>query len=152
MVRLLKKKKFSFRFVIYTLTVIFACILIMCVIIEKKFKKSKNFKGTVGSIAAVRSNINLYYSDNNGVYPEGDPMDVLVPRYIEERPLCELPGHDDSSEEFIVIDYLGNKKPEDFFKDTGKWLYINDKESDHWGEVYIDCTHTDKAGRRYCDY
>lgn len=93
--------------------------------------------GAKGKLGELRSALSNYYSDSGGHYPAS--LDALVPKYLPEIPqLSELREHAPSRAVLLV----GELVP----RDSGGWLYVNDPASKNYGEVRIDCTHTD--GRR----
>lgn len=114
---------------------------------------AKRIEGeTKGNLGTLRSTLNIFYSDCDGVYPRFDLSRVLVPKYIKMIPNCEISGHHKKTNEVVIILNSENKELKDFIKDTGKWLYMADPQNSSWGDIMIDCTHTDKNGQKWSEY
>jgi uncharacterized RDD family membrane protein YckC len=106
---------------------------------------------TKGCLATLRIQLKLYYTDNNNIYP-ATVQDTLVPKYIKRIPECEcVRSHPVSNEVRIIQDSHGERLAY-FVQDSGKWLYMGDKTSPDWGNVIIDCTHTDRSGYTWSSY
>ena len=105
---------------------------------------AKHFRGNLvpvdegpqakGKLGELRSAISIFYGDSGGHYPER--LDSLVPKYLSKIPqINELREHAPSSA-IILVNELSPR-------DSGGWLYVNNPESKSFGEIRIDCTHTD---------
>ena len=101
---------------------------------------------TKGNLATLRSTLNIYYSDNDGSYPNTDPTTVLVPKYLKKIPICETvnTGHGKMSS-FEVDDTLGDD-------DLGCWGYVDDSTADAWGDCWVECSHDDLNNTKWTSY
>ncbi len=91
---------------------------------------------TKGNLAILRTTLNVYFVDNSGFYPYGNPTSSLIPRYLEQTPLCYTHHHPRKSN---IQDYGG------VMGDTGSWGYWMEAHPE-WGKIFIDCTHTNLHG------
>ncbi|MCK4532890.1 type II secretion system protein [bacterium] len=91
---------------------------------------------TKGNLAILRTTLDVYFSDNEGFYPYGNPTSSLIPRYLDQMPRCYTHHHPQSTN---IQDYGG------IMGDTGGWGYWMEAHSE-WGKIFIDCTHTDLRG------
>jgi uncharacterized RDD family membrane protein YckC/type II secretory pathway pseudopilin PulG len=109
---------------------------------------------TKGGLGMLRSALNVYYGDNSGIYPVGDPTVILAPAYVNRIPTCECDKfHEKSNEIRCVYPNPDKKWPDDFLTDSGKWLYAGNRSAkDSWGCIIIDCTHVDKSGHSWSSY
>lgn len=101
---------------------------------------------TKGALATMRSTLNIYYSDTEGIYPLGNLETVLVPKYIKSIPTVKLPKtpHTETNAVQYYNAYPGG--------DTGRWGYCNDPTSNDYGNIWVDCTHTDSKGTVWNTY
>jgi type II secretory pathway pseudopilin PulG len=94
-----------------------------------------------GKMGTVRSALNIYYADNEGVYPFWGlrPADLaLVPKYLDEFPqiaIPTLPGHKTPSANPIWSSIVDGVP-------TLQWYTIDPRG----GLIYVNCTHTDSKG------
>ena len=114
---------------------------------EEEFKKCKRkYKEdiTKSNLASLRSALTIYYADNEGVYPEKDLEDALVPKYIDKIPLADV-----GIEGFPVSNKITYGKIPD---NTGGWLYNNDPADVSFGNIIVNCTLKDSNGVVWSDY
>ena len=102
---------------------------------------------TKGNLATLRSTMNIYYSDNDGWYPIADPTNCLVPRYLKKIPECETvrTNHASVATFDIGSDVVGDN-------DVGYWGYVDTLTANAWGDVWIECSHTDLTGTQWTSY
>ena len=106
---------------------------------------------TKGNLATLRSTLNIYYSDNDGWYPTSTDQTTfsaaIVPKLIKKVPECETvkTGHGKSS----TVGYFGTTVGA---TDTGNWGYNNQSTHDGWGDVWVQCTHTDNSSTVWTTY
>ena len=92
---------------------------------------------TKGNLATLRSTVNIYYSDNDGLYPNHPLGNSLAPKYIKKVPYVDLrPYHS-------LNDTVGSTN----VTDDGEWGYNANN-----GDVIIDCSHTDSGGVEWSTY
>jgi prepilin-type N-terminal cleavage/methylation domain-containing protein len=99
---------------------------------------------TKGNMATLRSTMNIYYSDNDGFYVRGDPTLSLVPKYLKDIPTCETLQHGKNGG-FDTTNAIGAT-------DAGSWGYVSDQTQNSWGDIWIQCSHTDLSGNRWTSY
>ena len=100
-----------------------------------------------GSLASVRSALQVYYGEHNGRFPAD--LSALVPKYLDSIPPLwdgkarggKFP-HPSTRE---VVNYAAGAAP----ADTGKWAYFNDpSDQARWGSFIVDCTHGAARGAK----
>lgn len=116
---------------------------------------------TKGGLSAVRSALQIYYSDNEGWFPTGaDALTSLTvnAKYIKEIPVAKLPltGHDGIPDvpslytnASLPVTSPPTKKGEDYNtpSDYGGWAYYSDSsDTANWGNFLVNCTHKDVKG------
>ena len=106
--------------------------------------KAKEGK-TKGNLGNLRSAMNIYYSDKDGVYPTTtDLAGALTPKYIKEIPEAEMPPNHAASNAVVTISPLG---------DAGGYAYEEDSTEDGWGDIVINCNaHTDSSSTAWSSY
>jgi len=134
-------------FTLIELMIVVAILAILALIALPRFssliKKSKE-AGTKGRLGSVRSAINLYYMENDQVFPAAY-WGLVQPdhMYIDYDTLLHTGAHLDSK----VVDDI----PEvDGSSDAGTWGYVSG--GDHKGDFYIQCIHTDLSGTIWSSY
>ncbi|MFH0807250.1 MAG: prepilin-type N-terminal cleavage/methylation domain-containing protein [Elusimicrobiota bacterium] len=105
-----------------------------------KAKKGK----TKGNLATLRSTLNIYYSDNDGLYPY-DNLACLVPKYLKAIPDCALPPYHAASNTVTNGTVVGNS-------DAGNWQYNKNSSDIGWGNIWVECTHNDCAGTGWSSF
>jgi type II secretory pathway pseudopilin PulG len=92
---------------------------------------------TKRGLASLRNAISLYYSENDGKYPDVNIAKELVEKgYIQDIPFVYIPGHKKSNT--IYTDNLANNV------DVGGWAYkadsIKDSTGKYQGQIWVNCT------------
>lgn len=120
---------------------------------------------TLGQLAVLRSTLSIYYSNNEGIYPQG-PSDMpysgpcpyltnsLVPEYMSKIPDAtpSIGFHPASGE---VKCYWNNDGTDDsnIDHDKGKgWKYIFNHADKNFGAIFPACAHLDSRGRIWTTY
>ena len=90
--------------------------------------------GTKGNLGSIRSALQIYYGDNEGISPESLGPLTIGSRYLPAIPQAK-PGahHPPSSAVKPALD------------DSGGWVYSD-------GSVFVNCTHTDARGSVWTSY
>ena len=131
-------------FTLIELMIVVAIIGILAAIAIPKFadliNKSKE-GATKGSLASVRSAIQVYYGDNEGWFPADDLACLTASaKYLSAVPVAKLPntGHVDTGGVNTVIGIT----------DIGGWDYANlPATPSTWGNFVVSCTHEDIKGQ-----
>ena len=98
---------------------------------------------TKGALATMRTAISVYYSDNEGVYPNDDLSSLLVNgKYLSEIPMVKIPLTPHRNSVKIVTPASLTS----LISDSGGWAYSNVRTDFEWGHVAVNCTHQDSAG------
>lgn len=89
----------------------------------------------LGALAALRSSLMIYYGDTEGEFPPD--LQTLIPKYEQAIPQIQIPGYPRTNKVTVVKSFKGNEIRK-AVRNTGGWLYIADKTSKNFGELYID--------------
>jgi len=100
---------------------------------------------TKTNLANIRAALQVFYADNEGVYPE-DNLDSLIARgkYMNNIPVTNIYNtyHHPVSYKVDVITLNT-----ELLSDTAGWAYVADRAHPRWGSVFINCTHPDLYGQ-----
>ena len=98
---------------------------------------------TKGSLASVRTSLQVYYGDNEGWFP-ADTLACLTynAKYLNAIPVARMPGTVPPHQEIdTVVDTL-------VVGDVGGWNYANKiTNAATWGNFVVSCTHEDNPGQ-----
>lgn len=126
-----------------------AIVLILTLVLYPKFINiiRKSHEATTrANLTALRSAIAIYYGDNEGRFPSANIVKELTSedgKYIKFIPEAYCPPYHDITNEITT-------KPTG---DSGKWVYQTEDSNDRqWGELWIDCNHTDTKGVIWSTY
>jgi type II secretory pathway pseudopilin PulG len=98
-----------------------------------------------GNLGALRSAISIYYGDMSGVYPAQLISLTISGKYLSSVPLAKTPNyHADSSSENdgLLAAETG----------TGGWFYNNVFGDGNYGNMIVNCSHTDSKGTVWTAY
>ena len=149
----MKKSK---GFTLIELMVVIVILGILAAVIAPRIpqfvNKAKEGK-TKGNLANLRSTLNIYYSDNDGIYP-GDlatPLACLSPKYIKAIPDAEMPPIHAKSN---AVEADGADDPDAISAaDAGGWIYEYMRTEGNWGDLGVNCgLHTDSSGEYWTTY
>jgi len=144
-------------FTLIELMIVVAIIGILSAIAIPKFAdliRKSNEGATKGNLGAIRSAVSIYYGEQEGWYPSGAAVNlgaVLTMengKYLKEVPACYAAGHHAKSTVFSVAATSAT--------DGGAWGYGWDDTPTGaqklWGDVWVDCSHTDSKATTWSFY
>ncbi|OIO07652.1 MAG: hypothetical protein AUJ52_09890 [Elusimicrobia bacterium CG1_02_63_36] len=108
--------------------------------------RKANDGATKGNLGALRSALGIYYANMLSQYPQNLALLDDNRAYINRVPMTVLRDyHADSntSSEGAAAAVL---------TDGGGWSYVNAPTDANYGKVWINCSHTDAAGRVWTSY
>jgi prepilin-type N-terminal cleavage/methylation domain-containing protein len=153
-------------FTLIELMIVVAIIGILSAIAIPKFAdliRKSNEGATKGNLGALRSAISIYYGENEGWFPSNasgattmDLASVLTMqngKYLQAIPQCYCPPYHDKSSVVETVDFSS-------FTETtgsaGSWGYQGSNtpaaNTELWGNVWVDCTHTDSKNVVWAGY
>jgi prepilin-type N-terminal cleavage/methylation domain-containing protein len=109
---------------------------------------------TKGSLGSLRGALSIYYSDNQGAYPNclvlaNSPvlMGTLLPNYITQIDIVKTTLHPPTNAVYCdSILTAGN------VHDGQGWYYDGDINDPLIGSIYVACAHTDTKGSYWTSY
>ncbi|HBA59552.1 MAG TPA: hypothetical protein DCZ92_01760 [Elusimicrobia bacterium] len=139
-------------FTLIELMIVVAIIGVLAAIAIPKFASliDKSREGyTKGGLATMRTAINVYYSDNEGLYPADDLSSLILnAKYIAEIPVVKIPLTPHRNSVKIVTPASEAL----FISDTGGWAYANARTDADWGHIAVNCNHNDSGGNIWSTY
>jgi prepilin-type N-terminal cleavage/methylation domain-containing protein len=101
-----------------------------------------------GQLGGLRSAISIYYSDNEGIYPDPftDLAATLVPKYIDAIASIRIP-----TVPLSTHPYAKRSRPD---RDDSAWGAVLTSWYYDWStrELFVNCTHLDSTGRVWSTY
>ncbi|HBU69176.1 MAG TPA: hypothetical protein DEE98_02210 [Elusimicrobia bacterium] len=160
----MKKSK---GFTLIELMIVVAIIGILSAIAIPKFAdliRKSNEGATKGNLGAVRSAISIYYGELEGWFPvptasgaqtaAGSLGELLVMengKYLKELPSCYTPPFHSKLAQVTIAVASGDEA-----SGGGAWGYQDNRApgagEKQWGELWVNCTHTDSKSTTWSSY
>ena len=103
-----------------------------------------NEGATRGNLGTVRSSLRIYNADTEGYYPESLAYLAEGSKYLQRVPQIEVPFfHPDSNA--VRLSASGAN-------DAGGWQYNNVPSDTSFGDLWVNCTHTDTSSSVWTSY
>jgi prepilin-type N-terminal cleavage/methylation domain-containing protein len=151
----MKKSK---GFTLIELMIVVAIIGILSAIAIPKFAdliRKSNEGATKGNLGAIRSAMSIYYGEMEGWYPTDDPGPIMTMdggKYIKAVPPSYAPPYHPSSSAFTTTPSSGGVET----GTAGAWAYQENNlpatADQPWGNVWVNCTHTDSKNTTWSAY
>ena len=142
-------------FTLIELMIVVAVIGILASIAIPKFAEllRKSREGsTKGNLGALRSAINVYYTENEGWFPTGSDTfqsnvtylkNCLENRYVKDWPSSYVPpyhGKTGTVDNYPELDSSNDPTCD------GEWGYCGSRNNASWGHIFVECWSTDMRG------
>ena len=160
----MKKSK---GFTLIELMIVVAIIGILSAIAIPKFAdliRKSNEGATKGNLGAIRSALSIYYGEMEGWFPTmastagntqlGAIMTMENGKYLKDIPKCYCPPFHTSAVTVALTVSSGDETTD--ATANGTWAYqANNAPASgqkQWGEIWINCTHTDSKSQVWSTY
>jgi prepilin-type N-terminal cleavage/methylation domain-containing protein len=156
----MKKSK---GFTLIELMIVVAIIGILSAIAIPKFAdliRRSNEGATKGNLGAIRSAISIYYGEMEGQFPVASATETLNDiltmdngKYLKDLPACYCPPYHPKSN----LADLSVSTADCSGAGGGQWGYQEDRNASSadgrtWGDVWVNCTHTDSKSTDWGSY
>ena len=136
-------------FTLIELMIVVAIIGILAAIAIPKFAemlRKSNEGATRGNLGALRSALTIYYADMEGVRPS-DPASLTINgKYLSAIPSARAPNYHPAGSAIALRSFAQG------VSEAGAWVYDADSTEAHYGEIFVDCTHTDSKNTTWASY
>ena len=142
-------RKRNVGFTLIELMIVVAIIGILAAIAIPKFAelvRKSNEGSTKGNLGAIRSALNIYYADMEGARPS-DPASLTIGgKYLSTIPKARAPNYHPAGAAIVLGSFTIG------LTDAGAWIYDADPTEANYGEIYVDCSHTDTKRSTWASY
>ena len=142
-------KKRSEGFTLIELMIVVAIIGILAAIAIPKFadliRKSQE-GASKGNLGAFRGAMSIYYADMDGQHPADPAALTVAGKYLTAIPQAKTPNyHADGNA--VLLGSMGGG-----FTNVGGWLFDSLSTDFYYGQIWVNCTHTDTKGSVWTAY
>ena len=154
----MKKTIANFNSAGFTLIELMITVAIMGILLSiavPKFSdliRRSNEGATKGNLGSIRSAMNIYYGESEGWYPVSDPGPILTMdtgKYLRQIPNSYCPPYHAKT---AMFDTSGTTET----TNSGSWSYQANNTAvlpaKSWGDVWVNCTHTDMKSTTWSNY
>ena len=146
-------------FTLIELMIVVAIIGILSAIAIPKFAdliRKSNEGATKGNLGAIRSAMSIYYGEMEGWYPVSNPGPIMTMengKYLKAVPNSYAPPYHPQSSTFDMSATSGSVEGT---TSPGGWSYESNSTpattDSPWGNVWVNCTHTDTRNTTWSSY
>lgn len=152
----------KFGFTLIELMIAIAVLAILASMLISKmgnvYRKANEGK-TKANLSALRGAINVYYGDNDGLYPNptsennlynlNEVLTMHGGKYISHMPNCYCSLYHDEVNTCIDLGYANLNSLHN--NDGGQWAYYGGLYGDHLlkGQAWVNCNHNDIKNKKW---
>lgn len=141
-------KKLKKGFTLIELMIVVAIIGILAAIAIPKFASliRKSSEGaSKGNLGAIRSALSIYYGDLEGTYPTSFSAMTVGGKYLAAIPNSKTPPYHADSPSDLDENSMA-------VTDAGGWVFDNSTTDTNYGQMSVNCSHTDTKGTIWSSY